>query len=157
MNKFSSKMENDVVSFEDKPVLATMISGGIIISVIFYFVIKWFLSSFHLTDSYIIPLVCASIVMLISIGRSRIVDVLIQIDMQSGMIYAHDRLTNWEGNINAVEKIIVLQRQIQGRSDTIITEFKLYLEVDKNIKYEIPLLTSVAKSTIELLEDLKKK
>jgi len=149
-------LENTVSVFEDKPIMATMVSGGFFIALILYFVTDRMISNFQFQNLDIFPPLFFIFIILASIRRGRQIDVKIEINSRTGWIHAESRRQYWEGYINEVEKFQVLQRQIDSDPNKSLVEYKLFLELEDKSTYEIPLTYSQAAQAIPDIEEMTK-
>ncbi len=146
-------LENTVSEFEDKPIMATMVSGGFFIALILYFISDRLLSNVSSLNLQIIPPLVFIIIIISSIRKGLQIDVRIKINTRTGWIYAENRRQYWEGYINEVANFQVLQRQIETGPDKSIIKYKLHLELEDKSKYEIPLTYSQVAQAISDIEE----
>lgn len=141
--------------FEDKPVLLTMISGGLVMSLLLFFILKWSLGTIGVRQLEIIPWIASIYLLISTIRKGRVSDVVIKINTKTGWVYARNTMQFWEGYANELTRFEVLQRQEQNPRGDRYTRYKLFLELSDESTYEVPLLVVNVKDAIELVEKTK--
>lgn len=147
--------EDAVITFTDKPPLLTMMSGGLFMSIFLYFIFQRVTRDLTFPGSQFLPLGVAMVIILLSVIRSRQIDVTISINTKSGWIHGSNRTQFWEGYVHEAKSIIVLQRERSMNEETNYIEYKLLLELEDESTYEIPLITNQAEKAIEAIEKAK--
>lgn len=149
-------LKDSKYAYEDKPVFATMLSGGIFIALVLYFLLNQFLKQFpSSTILRALPLVIAVLVVISSGIRGRQVDVLIEMNTANGWVKAQNRTHEWEGYFFDAEQMQVLQRESQV-GDNIMTEYKLYVKLHDQSEYSVPLRSDQAREALHNLEEMQK-
>ena len=146
------EFEKSIYTYEDKPVLATMISGGFFISLILYFIMSRIVRNLSFPGSNLIPIFVALIILAMSVMGARGFDVQITINTKSGWIHAESKSQYWEGYVHEAKSFLVLQRERHMNNDASYIDYKLYLEIDDGSKYEIPLISKIAIEAIHIIE-----
>ena len=149
------EFEKSLFTYEDKPVLLTMLSGGFFISIVLYFIFSRVVKSLSIPGSNFIPMTIGIIVLIISFLASRGFDVQIIINTKSGWVQATSKTQYWEGYAHEIKSFIVLQRESPMNNDTSYIDYKLYLELDDGSNYEVPLITNLAIEAIDVIEKTK--
>ncbi|MHA2028107.1 MAG: hypothetical protein ACW99Q_01840 [Candidatus Kariarchaeaceae archaeon] len=144
-----------VSTFVDKPSILTIMSGGIFLSIILYFIFQRIMQNYSFFGSNLLPFGIAAVIVILSFLMGNQVDVKIQINEQTGWIYAENRTQYWEGNYREVTQFLVLQREKEFDNERVYTEYKLYLELEDSTSYEIPLNNELARKAIDVIERIK--
>ncbi|MHA2098282.1 MAG: hypothetical protein ACW99A_06320 [Candidatus Kariarchaeaceae archaeon] len=147
--------KNVVSTFVDKPSILTIMSGGIFLSIILYFIFQRIMQNYSFFGSNLLPFGIAAVIVILSFLMGNQVDVKIQINEQTGWIYAENRTQYWEGNYREVTQFLVLQREKEFDNERVYTEYKLYLELEDSTSYEIPLNNELARKAIDVIERIK--
>ncbi len=146
------EFEKSTYTYEDKPVLITMISGGFFIGLILYFIMSRVVSNLSFPGSNIIPILVFVIIIVMSVLSARGFDVQITINAKSGWIQATSKTQYWEGYIHQTKSLLVLQRERFVNDNTSYIEYKLHLELHDSSEYEVPLNTQIAIEAINAIE-----
>jgi hypothetical protein len=149
----------EIISFQDKPIVATMISGGITIAVFVFFIVRWSISNLPIPYRELVPYLTSILIIVYSIRRSLIPDTTIQINTSTGWVFTQTKSKYWEGFADEPPTFLVLQRDtINNRAES-YTQYKLYLELDDQSFFEVslhPSKVSHAIQTVDLAKSRRK-
>lgn len=146
------EFEKSVYTYEDRPVLATMLSGGFFIGLVLYFIMSRIMRNMSFLGSNLVPSMIFIFIIIMSFLGARGFDVQITINTKSGWIQATSKTQYWEGYAHQTKSFLVLQRERSVTEDTSLIEYKLHLELDDNSKYEIPLNKKIAIQAINVID-----
>lgn len=147
--------EESSVKFVDQPHIATMLSGGIFLAIVVFFILQWFLSTLEIEQFSIVKFIIAGGVIVTSIYMGITPDVIIKMNTKTGYIKAETSTIQWEGYANEAEQFLVLQKRSVGRNGQQFTDYKLSLQVDEETTFEIPLKVSQVRNAINSVEETK--
>ena len=150
----TSQNGKDIMSFEDGPNLLTMLSGGVLVAVIVYFITGFFLQTFKI-ELEIIRYFMAAFVILLSLKMGTSADVKITINTTSGWLIARGEGIIYEGYAVEPDHLIVLQKQTVGVNNEPVTEYRLSLKIDDETELNIPLDINQVRNAIQTIEQAK--
>lgn len=141
--------------YEDKPEFATIISGGMLFSAFFYWISNNILNNLNI-DNQIIPFILPLIIFLFSFQLATKPIAEIEINLETGFVYAKDKIFEYEGYSDEPEIFLVLEKIIDQRRPE-MKEYKISMKIDEETTFEIPLKNSEVREAIKNIENAKNK
>ena len=148
-------LEESEFKYEARPEAITLMIGGIIMGVVVFYAFRWALNLGGFDQFEIIPWLAAGALFLTTVKSSLVADTVITINTKSGWIYARDKHQFWEGYANELDRFLVLQREIRDPRGELHTNYKLYLELPDESKYEVEIDVLETVKVIEIIEQAK--
>ncbi|MHA2504567.1 MAG: hypothetical protein ACXAE3_17065 [Candidatus Kariarchaeaceae archaeon] len=146
--------QNTEFVYEDKPNLATLLSGGIFLGLAVYFIAGLTLGAFGV-EIAIIQWIMALFPVIISLRMGTTANVTIKIDIKTGFVVAKNKSYTYEAYAHEPEIFMVLEKTSTANGKS-YKDYKLSLKADDETTFDIPLDPSQAAKAIDVIEKAKK-
>jgi len=130
-----------------------MLSGGVIMAVIFYWLTGILLKQFSYSNRYI-QFAVAGLVVIGSLYMGRVVSVSIKIDTKTGFIEAKNNEFTYSGHAHEPDLFMVLEKETTTPNGRTFKDYKLTIKDDETV-FDVPLELEDVREAINNVQKAK--